>query len=102
SHPFGLRFNNTEISRSTLNIHRRRPISRGSPPSLTRFPYGIIVSPQTRQTLRTTPSFPGGSLTTWSEIHGGQSSPEITEGRCFAGCWSNSANVCAISAYNPY
>jgi Phage capsid family len=51
--------------------------------------YGVIVSPATRQTLRTTPSFTGGSLTTWSEIRNGQSSPEITDGRCFAGCWNN-------------
>ena len=42
-----------------------------------------------RKILRTTPSFPGGSLTTWSEIRGGQSSPEITDARCFAGCWNN-------------
>jgi hypothetical protein len=42
-----------------------------------------------RKILRTTPSFPGGSLTTWSEIRGGQSSPEITDGRAFAGCWNN-------------
>jgi hypothetical protein len=26
--------------------------------------YVVIVSPQTRRTLRTTPSFPGGSITT--------------------------------------
>lgn len=51
--------------------------------------YETIVSPQTRQTLRTTPSFPGGSLTTWSGIRCGQSSPEITDGRCVAGFGSN-------------
>jgi hypothetical protein len=51
--------------------------------------YGVIVSLQTRQTLRTTPSFPGRSLATWSENLGGQSSVEITDGRCFAGCWNN-------------
>jgi Phage capsid family len=51
--------------------------------------YGILVSPGVRKILRTTPSFMGGSLTTWSEIRGGQSSPEITDGRCFAGCWNN-------------
>jgi hypothetical protein len=45
--------------------------------------YGVIVSPGTRQILRTTPSFTGGSLTTWSEIRSGQSSPEITDGRAF-------------------
>jgi hypothetical protein len=27
--------------------------------------YAVIVSPGTRQILRTTPSFPGGSITTW-------------------------------------
>jgi hypothetical protein len=51
--------------------------------------YGVLVSPGVRKILRTTPSFTGGSLTTWSEIRGGQSSPEITDGRCFAGCWNN-------------
>jgi len=49
----------------------------------------FAVSPQTRQTLKTTQSFPGGSTTNWAEIRGGQSSPEITDGRCFAGCFSN-------------
>ena len=51
--------------------------------------YGVLVSPTTKQTLRTTPSFTGGSLTTWSELTNPQSSPEITDGRCFAGCWNN-------------
>jgi hypothetical protein len=51
--------------------------------------YGVIVSPGVRKILRTTPSFTGGSLTTWSEIRNGQSSPEVTDGRCFAGCWDN-------------
>jgi hypothetical protein len=40
-------------------------------------------------TLRTTPSFTGGSITTWAELRGAQSSPEISDGRCFAGAWSN-------------
>lgn len=51
--------------------------------------YGVIVSPATRELLRATPSFPGGSITTWAEIRGGQSSPEVTGGRAFAGCWNN-------------
>lgn len=51
--------------------------------------YGVIVSPQVRKILRSTPSFTGGSLTTWSEIRGGQSSPQVTDARAFAGCWSN-------------
>jgi hypothetical protein len=45
--------------------------------------YGVIVSPNTKKILRSMPSFPGGSITTWAEIRGGQSSPEITDGRCF-------------------
>lgn len=49
--------------------------------------YGVLVSPTTKQTLRTTPSFANGSLTTWSELRNPQSSPEISDGRCFAGCW---------------
>jgi hypothetical protein len=51
--------------------------------------YGVIVSPGVRKILRTTPSFPGGSITTWAEIRGAQSSPEVTDTRAFAGCWSN-------------
>jgi hypothetical protein len=51
--------------------------------------YGVIVSLQTRKILRSTPSSPSGSITTWAEIRGEQSSPEITDGRCFAGCWDN-------------
>jgi hypothetical protein len=43
----------------------------------------------TRKIRRFPPSFPGGSITTWAEISGGQSSPENTDGRCFAGYWSN-------------
>jgi hypothetical protein len=34
-------------------------------------------------------SLPGGSITNWAEIRGGQSSPEVTDGRCFAGCWNH-------------
>ena len=51
--------------------------------------YGVLVSPTTKQTLRTTPSFAGGSITTWAELTNPQSSPEITDGRCFAGAWNN-------------
>jgi hypothetical protein len=50
---------------------------------------GVMRSPQTRQTLRTTSSFPGGATTTWAEIRGGQSSPEVIDWRWFAGCWNN-------------
>jgi hypothetical protein len=50
--------------------------------------YGVLTSPATKKILRTTPSFPGGSFTTWSELRNPQSSPEITDGKCFAGCWS--------------
>jgi hypothetical protein len=42
-----------------------------------------------RKILRTTPLFPGDSITTWAEIRGGKSSPEVTDNRCFAGCWNN-------------
>jgi hypothetical protein len=49
--------------------------------------YGVIVSPGMRKILRSTQSLPGGSITTWAEIRGGQSSPEVSDGRCFAGCW---------------
>ena len=51
--------------------------------------YGVIVSPAVRKILRTTPSFPSGSITTGSEIRGGQSSPQVTDARAFAGCWNN-------------
>jgi hypothetical protein len=48
--------------------------------------YGVIVSPPTRELLRSTPCFPGGSITTWAEIRGGQSSPEVTGSPAFCGC----------------
>ena len=51
--------------------------------------YGVLVSPATKKILRTTPSFTGGSITTWAELTNPQSSPEITDGKCFAGCWNN-------------
>jgi hypothetical protein len=51
--------------------------------------YGVIVAPATKQLLRSTPSFPGGSITTWSELRNPQSSPEITDAKAFAGCWNN-------------
>jgi Phage capsid family len=51
--------------------------------------YGVLVSPASKKTLRTTPSFTGGSITTWVELTNPQSSPEITDGKCFAGAWNN-------------
>ena len=51
--------------------------------------YGVVVSPGTRKILRTTPSFPGGSITTWAELHNPQSSPEVIDAKAFAGCWNN-------------
>jgi len=51
--------------------------------------YGVIVSPGTRKILRTTPSFTGGSMTTWAELRNPQSSPEVTDAKAFAGCWNN-------------
>jgi hypothetical protein len=51
--------------------------------------YGVIVSPQTRKILRTTPSFPSGSITTWAEVRDDQSSPEVIDARAVAGCWNN-------------
>jgi hypothetical protein len=51
--------------------------------------YGVSVSQTTKKTLRTTPSFTCGSITTWAALTNPQSSPEITDGRCFAGCWNN-------------
>jgi Phage capsid family len=51
--------------------------------------YGVIVSPGTRKILRSTPSFTNGSITTWAEIRGAQSSPEVTDAKAFAGCWNN-------------
>jgi hypothetical protein len=51
--------------------------------------YGVLLSPGVKKILRTTPSFTNGSITTWSELTNPQSSPEITDGRCFAGAWNN-------------
>jgi hypothetical protein len=50
---------------------------------------GVIVAPATRELLRSTPSFPDGSIGTWAEIRGGQSSPQVTGGKAFCGCWNN-------------
>jgi hypothetical protein len=51
--------------------------------------YGVIVSPSTKQILRSTPSFPGGSITSWSELRNPQSSPEVADAKAFSGCWNN-------------
>jgi hypothetical protein len=51
--------------------------------------YGVIFSPSVRKILRSTPSFTNGSITTWAEIRGAQSSPEVTDARAFAGAWNN-------------
>jgi hypothetical protein len=51
--------------------------------------YGVLVSPATKKTLRSTPSFTGGSITTWAELTNPQSSPQVTDGRSFVGCWNN-------------
>ena len=47
--------------------------------------YGVIVSPGTRKILRSTSSFPGDLITTWAELRNPKSSPEVTDGRAFAG-----------------
>jgi hypothetical protein len=39
--------------------------------------------------LRSTPSFPGRSITTWAEIRNPQSSPQVTDTKAFSGCWNN-------------
>jgi hypothetical protein len=51
--------------------------------------YGVLVSPATKKILRSTPSFTGGSITTWAELTNPQSSPQVTDGRCFVGAWNN-------------
>ena len=51
--------------------------------------YGVLVCTASKKTLRSTPSFTGGSIATWAELRNPQSSPEITDGRCFAGAWNN-------------
>lgn len=51
--------------------------------------YGVLVSPATKKILRTTPSFTGGSITTWAELRNPLSSPQVTDGRCFVGAWNN-------------
>jgi hypothetical protein len=51
--------------------------------------YGVLVSPATKKTLRSTPSFTGGSITTWAELTNPRSSPQVTDGRWFVGAWNN-------------
>jgi hypothetical protein len=51
--------------------------------------YGVLTSTDSKRILRSNPAFTGGSDSVWEKLRNPQSSPEITDGRCFAGCWSN-------------
>jgi len=67
--------------------------------SSVRSPWPIFFAGYTQNSAHDA-EFRGGSITTWAEIRGGQSSPELTDGRCFAGYWNNLTFCCGVAALN--
>ena len=51
--------------------------------------YGVLCSTDSKRILNSTPAFTGGSDSAWEKLRNPQSSPEITDNRCFAGAWNN-------------
>jgi hypothetical protein len=50
--------------------------------------YGELVSPATKQKLRTTAAFSGGGASVWEKLTRPQSSPEVKDNNVFVGCFS--------------
>jgi hypothetical protein len=50
--------------------------------------FGELVSPATKQKLRTTAAFSGGGASVWEKLTRPQSSPEIKDNNVFVGCFS--------------
>jgi hypothetical protein len=51
--------------------------------------YGVISSPTNERELLMTPSFPGGSISTWAAIPDPKFfSPEVNDNRFFSGAWA--------------
>jgi hypothetical protein len=50
--------------------------------------FGELVSPATRQKLRTTAAFAGGGASVWEKLTRPQSSPEVKDNTVFVGCFS--------------
>jgi hypothetical protein len=82
--PQGVAMNATDLHGSFCAVEEQIEAANASMDS-----YSVIVSPGVRKILRSTPSFTNGSITTWAEIRGAQSSPEVTDAKAFAGCWNN-------------
>jgi hypothetical protein len=51
--------------------------------------YGVLCSTDSKRILNSNPAFTGGSDSVLEKLRNPQSSPEITDNRCFAGCWNN-------------
>lgn len=51
--------------------------------------YGVLTSTDSKRILNSNPAFAGGSDSVWEKVRNPISSPEITDDRCFAGCWNN-------------
>ena len=51
--------------------------------------YGVLTSTDSKRILKSNPAFAGGSDSVWEKLRNPISSPEITDDRCFAGCWNN-------------
>lgn len=50
--------------------------------------YAVLASPGAKELLRTQPAFTGGHLPVWNLLRNPQSSPEVSDNRCFVGAWS--------------
>src|SRR6516164_2606496 len=55
--------------------------------------YGVLCSTDAKRILNSTQAFTGGGDSVWEKLRNPQSSPEITDNRCFVGCW-NLATIC--------
>ena len=53
----------------------------------------MLASTDVKRILNSTAAFTGGSDSAWEKLPNRQSSPEITDDRCFCGCWQL-ATVC--------
>jgi hypothetical protein len=51
--------------------------------------YGVLCSTDSKRILNSKPAFAGGSDSVWEKLRNPISSPEITDDRCFTGCWNN-------------
>ena len=55
--------------------------------------YGVLASTDAKRILNGTAAFTGGGHSVWEKLRKPQSSPEISDNRCFVGCWQP-ATIC--------